>query len=333
MPRRARPLDPERNLVHRFALELREVHRRAGKPTRVWLGSKMNCSHATVSHLLNGDRFPSWQQASALIAACGDDPERFRDLWLEIDAALETEQYVPKTYRLFFERQMVMPIYLVCDVSKSIGQGRIDALNHALAQLVERFQVDPLVADLTRFCLIAFSNDAEVLLPLVNLSVVENVPAMTSRSAARYAPAFDLLRKVIERDMLKLKAEHYDVYRPVVFFITGSHPTDFDRWEPAHRALTDPSWRFHPNILAFGLGDVSGVLVGRIATFKAFIVTEMASSLAALQEFVASMFQSIVSAAPHSTRDASIKAILFNELDGVTELEDPQVATSDDPWL
>ncbi|WP_155342275.1 helix-turn-helix domain-containing protein, partial [Acrocarpospora corrugata] len=70
MPRRARPLDPQRNPVHRLAQELREVHRRAGKPTRAWLGSRMNCSHATVSHILNGDRFPSWQLTSALITAC-----------------------------------------------------------------------------------------------------------------------------------------------------------------------------------------------------------------------------------------------------------------------
>src|ERR1700730_5609960 len=90
MPRSPPPLDPEHNPVHRFARALREVHRRGGKPSRDWLWRQINVSHATGFHILNGDRFPSWQHAGSLVKACGGDPESLRNLWLQVDTVLET---------------------------------------------------------------------------------------------------------------------------------------------------------------------------------------------------------------------------------------------------
>ncbi|MGH3192294.1 MAG: VWA domain-containing protein [Streptosporangiaceae bacterium] len=324
MPRRARPLDPEHNPVHRFAQELREVHRRAGKPTRAWLGTRMNCSHATVSHVLNGDRFPSWQHTAALITACGDDPERLRSLWLETDTALEQAHHVPTSYRPLGHGQVVMPIYLVCDVSGSMGGGQIDGLNHAVAVLVTRVSANPLLADLIRFCLITFSDHATELLPLTDVTAIEDLPAMSAQGSTCYGTAFGLLREVIERDGVQLKADGYQLYRPVVFFITDGEPVD--KWEDAHHALTDASWGFHPHVLAFGLGDVSESTIRRIATFKGFFAREAASPVAALEEFMSSLTRSMVVAAPHPVIDPSVRTVLFNMVEGITELEGDQPA-------
>jgi uncharacterized protein YegL len=346
MPRRPKPLDPDRNPVHRFAQVLREAHRRAGKPTRAWLGRQMHCSHATVSHILNGDRFPSWQQTAALITACGEDPESIRPLWVETDAALEQGSHhldgspqIPTTYRSVSEGA-VMPIYLACDVSGSMGGAQIEALNAACVDLIMAISADSLLASLIRFGLVTFSDTAEVLLPLADLRTIAAVPVMVAQGGTHYGSAFRLLREAIDRDVGQLQNTGYRVYRPVVFFMTDGQPVDPD-WQLFHQGLTDPGWAPHPHILAFGLRDVPGEVLEQVATFRAFIADEAASPVAALKEFTAALMRSVSAAAPRTHPGAPLKSILFDSLadltavEGVTPLHEQASPEPDahDDWL
>jgi uncharacterized protein YegL len=320
MPRRPPPLDPDHNPVHRFAQALREVHRHAGKPSRDWLGRQINVSHATVSHILNGDRFPSWQHTEALIKACGGDPESFRDLWLQIDTMLDQAHHVPKSYRPVGHGETVMPLYLVCDVSASLHGYQIDSLNHACEQLVELARREPLIAHQVRLCLISFSSDAKVLMPLTHLWGVNNIPQLVAEGGTDYYRVFELLRHVIEEDVSQLKRDRFNVYRPIVFFITYEEPSGGLIWEEAHQRLTDSSWPVHPHILAFGVGDVSEDTIRRIATFKGFLAREAASPIEAVHEFMSALTRSIIVAAPHPALDPSVRQVFFENVDGVTEL-------------
>ncbi|MFI6317777.1 helix-turn-helix domain-containing protein [Nonomuraea sp. NPDC050556] len=72
MTSRSRSLDPDLPR-ERFALELRDLHRQAGRPKQQTLASAMHCSHATVSGILNGHRFPSREQTEALVLTCEGD--------------------------------------------------------------------------------------------------------------------------------------------------------------------------------------------------------------------------------------------------------------------
>ncbi|MFI9552789.1 helix-turn-helix domain-containing protein [Nonomuraea endophytica] len=93
MPSRSRSLNPDLPL-ERFALELRDLHRQAGRPKQRLLASAMHCSHATVSAILNGHRFPSWEQTEALVLTCGGDIRTWKNRWAATDRALGAEPVI-----------------------------------------------------------------------------------------------------------------------------------------------------------------------------------------------------------------------------------------------
>jgi transcriptional regulator with XRE-family HTH domain len=84
MPSPQRRLDPAVPR-ERFALELQELHRSAGKPTQQVLANAMHCSHATVSAILNGRRFPSWEHTRAFVKACMGDESEWLKKWIQAD--------------------------------------------------------------------------------------------------------------------------------------------------------------------------------------------------------------------------------------------------------
>lgn len=90
MPPRPRPLNPSVP-VERFALALRRLHRDAGRPKQQVLAAAMHCSHATVSAILNGHRFPSWYQTAAFVRACDGDVQAWRHRWVEADQEISAE--------------------------------------------------------------------------------------------------------------------------------------------------------------------------------------------------------------------------------------------------
>lgn len=90
MPPRPRPLNPSIP-VERFALDLRRLHRDAGRPKQQVLAAAMHCSHATVSAILNGHRFPSWDQTAAFVRACHGDAQAWRARWVDADREIGAE--------------------------------------------------------------------------------------------------------------------------------------------------------------------------------------------------------------------------------------------------
>ncbi|GLZ16449.1 hypothetical protein Acsp04_66840 [Actinomadura sp. NBRC 104425] len=90
MPPRPRALDPG-DPRQRFALELRDLHRRAGKPLQQALAEKLHWSHTTLSVIFNGHRFPSWEQTKALVKVLGDDPADWLERWQRADREINED--------------------------------------------------------------------------------------------------------------------------------------------------------------------------------------------------------------------------------------------------
>jgi uncharacterized protein YegL len=147
----------------------------------------------------------------------------------------------------------ILPFYLVCEESASMAGEPIKAINDSLPEVHSEIGSNPALADHTRFCLIGYSDEAHVLQPLIDLSSVASLPGLRASGGVSYAPAFDLLYETINQDVEMLLSQGRLVYRPAVFFLTGSQPDD--DWTASLRRLTDPRWRLHPNILAFGFGN------------------------------------------------------------------------------
>ncbi|WP_327677932.1 vWA domain-containing protein [Kitasatospora sp. NBC_00458] len=185
----------------------------------------------------------------------------------------------------------ILPFYAVCDESGSMSAD-IDTLNKALFNLHQEISTNPTIADKTRFGLIGFSTDANELQPLVDLSDLDELPALEASGLTSFGNAFSLLQQAIERDVQQLKADGHDVYRPVVFFLSDGVPTDSD-WEQPYQELLSAAFR--PHIIAFGIGQADRTVIAQVATFKAFMQEEgTADPAVALREFAASLTRSIV---------------------------------------
>lgn len=189
--------------------------------------------------------------------------------------------------------QQILPFYLVCDESGSMAGQPLDAINKALPELHQEIGLNPVVADKTQFAIIGFSDSAEVLLPLSDLSQVTQLPLLETKVSTNFAAAFRCVKEQIELDVARLKAAGNMVYRPVVFFLTDGHSTSSfrDEWE----ALTESAFAYRPNIVSFGLGKgVDEDTITSIANFRAFLDDGTMSPAQALREFAVALTKSIV---------------------------------------
>jgi len=188
----------------------------------------------------------------------------------------------------------VLPFYILCDESGSMdANGGIDAVNRGLPELHATIAGDPLVSDKCRIGLITFSDIAEELLPLSNLSDVQAMPGCAAKGMTNYGEAFNLLRVLISRDIANMKSQGMQVYRPAVFFITDGEPTD--DWEANHRALTDKNSNPQaPNIIAFGVAGANAAVIGKIGTKAAFIANQGVDPGNALKEILKSLTNTIM---------------------------------------
>jgi uncharacterized protein YegL len=204
--------------------------------------------------------------------------------------------------------QQILPFYLLCDESGSMSGVPIDSINQSLPGLHQEIGGNPVVADKTRFCMIGFSDKAEILLPLSDMSTVTAVPALKASGGTDYGRAFDKLRETINDDVNTLKAQGHQVYRPAVFFLSDGFPND--NWHSSYHALVDPAWRPHPNILAFGFGQADASVIQQVATAKAFMANGTLGPGEALREFAKSLIRSIVNSATSAASDPSGGATL-----------------------
>jgi uncharacterized protein YegL len=176
----------------------------------------------------------------------------------------------------------VLPFYVVCDVSYSM-MDHIDAVNDSLRDLQRAIGADQAVSEMIRFCLIGFSESAEVLVPLGRPSEIGELSGLTVRAASNFGAVFTFLRDQIARDVERLMARSCRVCRPAVFFLSDGQPTDPSTWSSGFAALTDAAWIARPNVIAFGIGDADPVTIARIGTFRAFFGQDGMSPSAALR--------------------------------------------------
>jgi uncharacterized protein YegL len=195
--------------------------------------------------------------------------------------------------------EQILPFYVVCDQSYSMTD-HLDALNDGLAQLHAAVGTDPVVADKTRFCLIGFSGEAEVLQPLCRASDVVGLTDLTTQAATSFGEAFTLLRDTIENDVDELKSRGDQVYRPAVFFLSDGHPTDHQTWPAAYERLIDPDWPARPNIIAFGIGDAEARTILDVATRSdfAFVAVPGADIGRGIAGFFQMLTASLIASAP-----------------------------------
>jgi uncharacterized protein YegL len=162
----------------------------------------------------------------------------------------------------------VFPVFVVIDVSASMAGGPIEAVNAALPDLQKEMRRNPTVGEIARVAVITFSDEARTVIPLTDLAFAE-LPEIMIEGGTNFAAGFRGTRAAIETGLQSLP-KGTPVYRPVVFFMSDGQHTAHENWESALERLKDRSWKFAPEIVAFGFGDADGGTIQRIATRYAF---------------------------------------------------------------
>lgn len=166
------------------------------------------------------------------------------------------------------EGQVVMPFYIICDVSGSMC-GDMAALNQGVADLHQEIMQDPVADDLVMLSVISFDDTARTVVPL-DFPTAINLKPMKCGGLTNYTSAFREFHQAFEADRQRLKGEGKKVFRPCVFFLSDGEPTVNDYQQVFKQLLGyDPVTRqgnkAYPYVTAFGFRDATAATMEAIA--------------------------------------------------------------------
>lgn len=121
-----------------------------------------------------------------------------------------------------------LPVILLADVSGSMSEnGKIEALNAAVRDMVETFSKESRLRAEIQVCMITFGGEARVHLPLTPVHQLPKFDDFQADGGTPMGAAFDLARQMIEdKDLIPSRA-----CRPAIILVSDGYPTD--SWEPA----------------------------------------------------------------------------------------------------
>lgn len=149
-----------------------------------------------------------------------------------------------------------LPVILLADVSGSMSSdGKIQALNHAIREMIEAFQDEGDLRAEIHLAVITFGGKSQIHLSPTSAPSVSWVD-LSAQGATPMGAAFDLAHSMIEdKALIPGRA-----YRPTVVLLSDGQPTD--QWQPALTALLggERSGKALRMALAIGSDADKGVL-------------------------------------------------------------------------
>jgi uncharacterized protein YegL len=166
------------------------------------------------------------------------------------------------------ELYTIFPVFLLIDVSASMSGGPIDAVNAALPELKTEMLSNPTVGEIARVAVLTFSDEGRTVVPLCDLADAD-IPEIMVEGGTNFAAGFRELKRAIDSGMAALP-KGTPVYRPVAFFMSDGEHMAREDWKPALDQLRDKSWKFAPEVVAFGFGNANREVIRRVATRFSF---------------------------------------------------------------
>lgn len=166
------------------------------------------------------------------------------------------------------ELYTIFPVFLLIDVSASMAGGPIEAVNAALPELKTEMLSNPTVGEIARVAVLTFSDEGRTVVPLCDLADAD-IPEITAEGGTNFAAGFRELKQAIDSGMAALP-KGTPVYRPVAFFMSDGEHVAREDWQAAHDQLRDKSWKFAPEVVAFGFGNANREVIRRVATRFSF---------------------------------------------------------------
>jgi uncharacterized protein YegL len=181
---------------------------------------------------------------------------------------LEAGMSEVRGYATASDGQIVMPFYLICDVSYSMVAD-MAALNDGVQRLRRSIVQEPLVDDVAHIGVITFSDTAKVVMPLSQMSETP-IPTLSVEGGTDYGEAFRELARIIPADAAMLKAQGYRVFRPCAFFLTDGEPLDADYLDTfkstlAYNGVTGVGLKQYPVFIPFGFREAPEDVLRKLA--------------------------------------------------------------------
>jgi uncharacterized protein YegL len=166
------------------------------------------------------------------------------------------------------EGQIVMPFYIICDVSGSMT-GDMRDLNNGVSELVQEIMKDPVADDLAMLSIIAFDDSARTVVPL-NFPTAINLQPLSAGGLTNYTAAFQEFHRAFQADRTRLKSEGKRVFRPCIFFLTDGEPTSTDHMQVFRQLFGyDPATKqgnaAYPYITPFGFRGATDATMKSLA--------------------------------------------------------------------
>ncbi|SEG49385.1 Uncharacterized conserved protein YegL, contains vWA domain of TerY type [Actinacidiphila yanglinensis] len=203
-----------------------------------------------------------------------------------------------------------LPTYVVIDASSSMKPHEA-VLNATLSRLHYNLAMNPRVSEFARICVIAFSTDVHVVIPMSDMEQVPAMPEVICGGRTEYGKTFDRVRQCIEQDVHELRSQHLSVLRPTVFFLTDGGPTDA-QWQNSFRTLVDRDWPRHPHVIAYGFGGAKRNVLEQVAT-KALFIADGSDTESALSSAISGLLNTLIASSQTGTMliDTDVKGFEY----------------------
>ncbi|MGW5942940.1 vWA domain-containing protein [Streptomyces celluloflavus] len=186
---------------------------------------------------------------------------------------------------------LCLPTYVVIDASSSMKPHEA-VLNATLSRLHYNLATNPRVSEFARVCVVAFSTDVHVVIPMSDMEQVPAMPEVICGGRTDYGKTFDRVRECIEQDVSNLRTQHLNVLRPTIFFLTDGSPTD-THWQGSFRKLVDKDWPRHPHVIAYGFGGAMRNVLEQVAT-KALFIADGSDTESALSAAITGLLNTLI---------------------------------------
>ena len=210
-----------------------------------------------------------------------------------------------------------LPVIVLADASGSMGEnGKIEALNAAMKDMVSTFAKESRLRAEIQVGLITFGGKAQMHLPLVAAHSVAGFAELKADGVTPMGAAFDLARQLLEdKDRIPSRA-----YRPVLILLSDGQPTD--DWEAPFKALCDSERAQKATRLAMTIGPDADEAMLRDFTNDAEAPIFKAHNARDIHRFFRAVSMSV------STRSTSNSPNQISKID-LSKLPDDEIDLSD----
>ncbi|MBQ9254080.1 MAG: VWA domain-containing protein [Bacteroidales bacterium] len=118
-----------------------------------------------------------------------------------------------------------LPVYLLLDTSGSMYGEPIEAVKNGVQTLVATLGQDPYALETAYLSIITFSNNAQQITPLTELSAFQQ-PNIEANGCTALGEALSLLANKVDTEVVKTTVEIKGDWKPLVFIMTDGEPTD-----------------------------------------------------------------------------------------------------------